>query len=141
MNTIGKYILIFVLISSCSIQKLKKYGVYKELPPKDYNGYVLDTSNVIIDVRTPKEYNKSHIKGAINVSYFGGHFKENFTELDLDTTKTILIYCETQHRSLMVANKIYKSGFNTIIDLDKGMRIWRKKELTFEVSDSLKITN
>ena len=138
MNTIGKYILIFVLISSCSIQKLKKNGVYKELPPEDYYEYVLDTSNVIIDVRTPKEYSRSHINRAINVSYFGGHFKENIQELDLDTTKTILIYCETQHRSLMVANKIYKSGFNTIIDLDRGMRIWRKNEMPFIVWDSLK---
>ncbi len=137
MNRVGKYILIFVLISSCSIQKIKKNGVYKELPPEKYYEYVLDTSNVLIDVRTPKEYNRTHIKGAINVSYFGGHFKEDFLELELDTTKTILIYCETQHRSLMVANKIYKSGFNTIIDLDKGMRTWRKKELTFVVSDSI----
>lgn len=39
----------------------------------------------------------------------------------------------------MVANKIYKSGYNTIVDLDKGMRIWRKKEMPFVKGDSLSL--
>lgn len=124
-------------VSSCGLHKLKKEKVYKELSSEEYLVYVNDSIVNIIDVRSPKEYKKSHIKGAINVSYFGGHFIENFQKLDLDSTRTTLIYCETQHRSLMAANKIYKSGFNTIIDLDKGMRIWRKNEMPFVVGDSL----
>lgn len=133
------YILLAItlLFSSCGIHKLKKEGVYKELPSEKYLVYVKDSTVNIIDVRSTKEYNRSHIEGAINVSYFGGHFKENFNKLKLDSTKTTLIYCETQHRSLMMANKIYKSGFHSIIDLDKGMRKWRKLEMPFVVGDSL----
>lgn len=132
------FLFISLIISSCSISKLKKKEVYKELPAEEYLNYVQDSSVNIIDVRTPKEYNKSHIKNAINVSYFGGKFKEKFNQLKLDSTKTTLIYCATQHRSLMVANKIYKSGFHNIIDLDKGMNAWLKKELPFVVGgDSL----
>ena len=130
-------LVVSILISSCSIQKLKKSGVYKEVSSEEYLMYVKDSSVNIIDVRTPKEYQKSHIKGAINVSYFGGNFKEKFKKLDLDSSKTILIYCQTQHRSLMVANKIYKAGFHSIVDLDKGMRVWLKAELPYVVSDSI----
>jgi len=130
-------LVVSILISSCSIQKLKKSGVYKEVSSEEYLMYVKDSSVNIIDVRTPKEYQKSHIKGAINVSYFGGNFKEKFKKLDLDSSKTILIYCQTQHRSLMVANKIYKAGSHSIIDLDKGMRVWLKAELPYVVSDSI----
>jgi len=133
------YILLTItlLFSSCGLHKLKKEGAYKELPSEDYLVYVKDSTVNIIDVRSPHEFKESHIEGAINVSYFGGHFKEDFNKLDLDTSKTTLIYCQTQHRSLMVANKIYKAGFHSIIDLDKGMRVWIKKEMPFVVEDTI----
>ena len=100
--------------------------MYKEVPPEEFQTFVQDTNNILIDVRTVSEYQKSHIEGAINISYFGGHFKEKLEVLRLDTSKTVLIYCETQHRSLFVAKKIYQLGFHNIVDLDKGMINWRK---------------
>ena len=118
-------------MSSCSISKLEKMGVYKELTSIEYIVYVTDSLVNIIDVRSPKEYKKSHIEGAINISYFGGSFKEELDKQKFDTTKTMLIYCETQHRSLFVANKLYKAGFKSIVDLEKGMRVWRKNNYPF----------
>ena len=109
-----------------------------ELTPKEYNAYVVDTTNVIIDVRTNKEFNKLHIERAINISYFGGNFKKEVKELKIDTTKTILIYCQTQHRSLFVSNKLYKMGYSKIIDLDKGMKQWQKQNMPIVITDSLK---
>lgn len=121
------YISLFFSLASCSIGKLTKLGVYQELKPPEYLAHVGDTTVNIIDVRTLAEYNKSHIKGAVNVNYFGGSFVEDLRALNLDTAETTLIYCETQHRSLFVAKKLYKEGFHHVIDLDKGMMHWRKK--------------
>ena len=132
------FLIVLVLLSGCSINKLTKIGVYKELSAEEYYVYVKDSLVNIIDVRSANEYQKSHIEGAINASYFGGNFKEVFTKLNLDTSKTTLIYCETQHRSLMVANKIHKAGFNAIIDLDKGMRVWRKNNFPYTEGSSKK---
>jgi len=129
--------IISTLISSCSIHKLKKKGAYKELSSKEYYVYVKDSSVNIIDVRSAHEYESYHIEGAVNVSYFGGHFKEDVKKQNLDTSKTTLIYCQTQHRSLMVANKLYKEGFKTIIDLDKGMRVWYKNDFPTVITDTL----
>ncbi len=120
------YIFVLLILASCSIHKLTKENVYKELPAKEFQVLASDTNNIIIDVRTLSEYQKSHIKGAINISYFGGHFSKQLKAMQLDTSKTVLIYCETQHRSLFVAKKLYKAGFHRIIDLDKGMGYWRK---------------
>jgi len=129
-------VIISILISSCSIHKLKKNGNYQELSYLEYNTYVNDSSVNIIDVRTPKEFNKSHIKGAYNWSFFGGDFKRELKKAVLDTSKITLIYCQTQHRSLFVANKLYKAGFHCIIDLDKGMRVWQKNNMPL-VGDTL----
>ena len=124
-------VLLFIVfgsvIASCSIHKLNKLGVYEEQPPAVYLSYVNDSTVNIIDVRTLAEYDKSHIRGAVNVNFFKSHFRENLRALNLDTSKTTLIYCETQHRSLFVAKKLYKEGFHNVIDLDRGMMHWRKK--------------
>ena len=125
-----------MLLSACSIRHLSKIGAYQELAPDDYIHFVNDSVVNIIDVRTVSEYEKSHIKGALNVNYFGGNFKDDLKLLMLDKNKTTLIYCETQHRSLLVAKKMYMMGFHTIIDLDKGMMHWRKIGFPY-VNDTL----
>ncbi len=105
--------------------------MYTEVAPEDFQTLAQDTNNILIDVRTISEYQESHIKGAINISYFGGHFEEKLAVMHLDTSKTVLIYCETQHRSLFVAKKIYHLGFHKIVDLDKGMMNWRKNDFPY----------
>lgn len=130
------YISLSFILASCSIGRLTKMGVYSELSPEAYQHYVKDSTVNIIDVRTEAEYEKSHIEGAINVSYFSGHFKRALKALDIDRKKTTLIYCETQHRSLFAAKQFYRAGYRSIIDLDKGMMHWRKNDYPY-VSDSL----
>lgn len=120
-----------MLFSGCSINRLTRKGVYKEVEPAVYLNYINDSTVNIIDVRTPGEYAKSHIKGAVNASYFGGDFKKIIDSLALDTGRTTLIYCETQHRSLFATKILYKRGFNKIIDLNKGMMNWRKLEFPY----------
>ena len=131
-----KFVTLFltiILLSACGVHSLKKQGVYQELVGQEYLNYVSDSSVNIIDVRTNSEFKKSHIKGAINISYFGGHFKKELEEAGLEVQKTTLIYCETQHRSLFVVRKLKKAGFNKIIDLDKGMMHWRKDGFPVEI--------
>lgn len=121
--------------TSCSIRHLEHLGVYRELAPEDYLPYVQDSSINLIDVRTEAEYRKSHIEGAVNVSFLGGHFRKELKQLDPDKSRPTLIYCETQHRSLFVAKKMYVMGYRNIIDLDKGMMHWRKSGFPYSASD------
>lgn len=126
-------ILIFTLLFSqaCSIKKYTRLGYYKELTGADYQKFVNDSIVNIIDVRTIKEYEKSHIEGAKNASYIGGDFKEIVDSLQLNKEIPTLIYCETQHRSLFATKKLVKMGFKHIIDLDKGMIAWRKDNFPY----------
>lgn len=128
------YLILFLVTFSaagCSINWLTKRGIYEELGPSEYLNYVQDSLINIIDVRTEGEYEKTHIDRALNVSYFSGHFRKVVDTIGLDKGIPLLIYCETQHRSLFAAKKLYKAGFNKIIDLDKGMMNWRKNEFPY----------
>lgn len=133
----GATLFLFVLLTSCSIGRLTKKGVYREIGAKDYFTYVTDSSVQIIDVRTKSEFEKSHVEGAVNISCLGGGFKSGVKGSGLDPDKTTLIYCETQHRSLFAAKKLYQLGYKEIIDLDKGMMRWRKDGYPY-ISDTLK---
>lgn len=125
-----------LVLSACSTGRLTKKGVYTELPGEQYFNLIQDSNVQIIDVRTKGEFEKSHIAGAVNFSYLGGGFKKAVAESKLDPVKTTLIYCETQHRSLFAAKKLYRLGYKNIIDLDKGMMRWRRDGLPY-ISDTL----
>ncbi|TNF46255.1 MAG: rhodanese-like domain-containing protein [Bacteroidetes bacterium] len=126
-----------LVISSCSINYLSKKGIYKELDAETFSKEIQKDSVNVIDVRTPGEFEKSHINGAWNVSYIGGSYSKKLDTLSLDPSLPTYIYCETQHRSLFAAKKLYKAGFKIIIDLDKGMMYYRKKGFPYYRSDSL----
>lgn len=138
LNKALMFVFISLIGTSCSIGRLTKKGVYSEVSGNEYLKYVQDSSVQIIDVRTQGEYDKSHIEGAVNFSYLGGSFKKDVRNSGLDPDKTTLIYCETQHRSLFAAKKLYRLGFKTVVDLDKGMMRWRKHGFPY-ISDSTEV--
>lgn len=122
-----------LLFPSCSISKLTKKGIYRELAASDYQKELENNvGKILIDVRTGSEFRKGHIQGAQNISYFGGHFKKELQKAKFDQNLPVFIYCETQHRSLFVAKILYRDGFRKIIDLDKGMLNWRKQSLPYD---------
>ena len=120
------------ILTSCSTRKLHNAGIYIVLSPAQFENSLNQKDINIIDVRTKGEYNKSHLKGAVNASYLSGKFLKQIANYHLDNNKTTLIYCETQHRSPLAAKRLYKVGFTKIIDLKKGMVVWRKQGYPYE---------
>lgn len=108
-------ILSSIFLLGCGIRQLEKKGFYKEVPPTDFLNYINDSSIYLIDVRTNSEYEKTHIKNAVNINFLGGNFLPELKAKNWDPNTTTLIYCETQHRSLFVAKKLFKTGFKNIM--------------------------
>ena len=114
-----------VFLASCSFQKS---GVYEKVAPTAYESMIQDRDSVqIIDVRTPPEYRKKHIQGAVNINFLGGDFKRGARQLD--TSKPVYIYCQTAHRSPLAARKLRRVGFKKVIDLEGGFKKWSQKGL------------
>lgn len=120
-----------LFLSSCGLKQLEKKGVYKEISAEEYNKAIQAPGINLIDVRTLAEYQKAHLKDAVNINYLSGKFKKILKEVDLDPTRPTYIYCETQHRSLFAAKVLYRKGFRQIIDLDKGMGPYREAGFSF----------
>ncbi|NNC37970.1 MAG: rhodanese-like domain-containing protein [Acidimicrobiales bacterium] len=79
---------------------------------------------VILDVRTPKEYNAGHIDGAINVDFKAADFKEQLTALDRNTP--YLVHCRSGRRSTLALPILAELGFTDIAHLDGGIKGWQE---------------
>ena len=85
---------------------------------------------VIIDVRTPQEYELSHVPGAVNINILD----DSFTEIagQLDSKKTYIVYCTKNPaggRSMTALAKMQEMGFKELISLEGGHVAWTEAEL------------
>jgi rhodanese-related sulfurtransferase len=82
-----------------------------------------DRAPVLIDVRTPTEFNSFHIPDAINVP-----FPATLAELAAaspDPTRPVLIICMSGHRSSFVVKQMQDGGYTNVHNLTWGMMAWK----------------
>jgi len=73
----------------------------------------------VLDVRTPGEFSRGAIPGAINLDIYASNFSE---ELDkLDKNKTYLVYCRSGNRSKTALALMKQLGFGYVYELDEGI--------------------
>ena len=73
---------------------------------------------VIIDVRTPEEFNSGHVQGALNIPV---EFPDFATQVAaLDPTATYAIYCRSGNRSAVATAEMGSMGYLHLYDLEGG---------------------
>ena len=82
---------------------------------------------VVLDVRTPGEFNDGHIKGAVNIDI---HDPDALRKIDkLDHNTVYLVHCRTNHRSKIAADHMVQSGFKTVYQMMDGYMGWAANNL------------
>lgn len=85
------------------------------------------SNTVVLDVRTPKEFNEGHIEGAINVSH--DQIKENLKTLLAYKDKTVVVHCRSGRRAVSAENALRAAGFSDLRHLDGDMKGWQAANL------------
>ena len=75
---------------------------------------------MVVDVRTPPEFEAGHIPSAVNVPV--DQLPQGSATWDHD--KPVVVYCATGARSADAAALLAGEGFKKVYDLDKGMVAW-----------------
>lgn len=71
---------------------------------------------VLIDVRTPEEFNEGHLENAINIEY--DSIVETLKNNDSITFDThIIVYCRSGNRSSIAHEALYNVGYKNTYDL------------------------
>jgi len=81
----------------------------------------------LIDVRTPQEYQTSHIESAVNFNFFDENFVEQISTLN--KKQPVYVYCRSGKRSAESISEFKKLGFDTIYSLEGGIIKWTEMGL------------
>jgi phage shock protein E len=101
------FILILVLFSTLSCA---------QNAPADQNS-AFNPDNVLIDVRSPQEYEAGHLKNAKNIP--ADKIAEGIKYLVPDKEKTIVIYCRSGRRSDIAEKALKEMGYKNVINAGK----------------------
>jgi rhodanese-related sulfurtransferase len=107
------------LLSACG-------GTTAKVNNLDANGFASDIKNagvVVLDVRTAGEFASGHIENAINIDVESSDFDSKIAKLDKNVEYAV--YCHSGRRSGIATEKMAKSGFTKISNLDGGIQAWQ----------------
>lgn len=79
---------------------------------------------VILDVRTPSEFQTEHISGAINRDVNAGIFGDQMKK-ELDKSKSYLVYGQSGTRSTIAAKTMQDLGYTQIYNMKGGIGKWK----------------
>ena len=128
------YILLFLslpvfVISSCSNGQVKSTNMVLEA--SDFADKINATAAaVVVDVRTPEEFSKGHLKKAKNINWNGDDFQNQISQVD--KSKPVFVYCLSGGRSGSAAKQMRSDGFKEVYELSGGMMKWRAAKLPEE---------
>ena len=83
---------------------------------------LLDTSLVLVDVRTASEIKEGYIKNALFINFYDDDFSQQISMLD--KSKPTIIYCQKGGRSLKACKIMLDMGFSEVYNLEGGAYGW-----------------
>ncbi|MEB8344994.1 rhodanese-like domain-containing protein [Flavobacteriaceae bacterium KMM 6898] len=80
---------------------------------------------ILVDVRTPGEFNSGHLKNAENINWLGDTFAKQFEAISKD--QPVYVYCKVGGRSLKAAEWLLANGYSDVTNLSGGYDAYLKK--------------
>jgi len=95
---------------------------YVDLNPDAFEAKMQEKSAILMDVRTPDEYNEGHLTGAVNVDWQGEGFLDK-VEATFPKERALAVYCRSGRRSAEAAARLTTAGY-TVFNLAGGYLAW-----------------
>jgi rhodanese-related sulfurtransferase len=114
-----------------SLFKRSSKKVIDEMEPKEAFTEIEKHRNnpdlVVLDVRTPDEYQKEHLENAKLIDVKSSEFEDKIKELDKD--KEYFVYCKAGVRGCKAIDKMHEHGFKKVVNITGGIDKWKSKRL------------
>jgi rhodanese-related sulfurtransferase len=79
--------------------------------------------STIVDVRTPEEFAKAHLRDAKNIPL--ADLTARIGELDKSKTRSVVVVCQSGARADKAARQLAAAGFDDVVSLDGGLTAWQ----------------
>ena len=94
----------------------------KDIPVSEAEKLVKEGKVLVLDVRTPEEFQDGHIEGAKNVNFNSKDFAEKIKALATD--KPVLVHCQGGGRSGKSLPLLEQLNFPAIYHMNEGFGEW-----------------
>ncbi len=128
----GKALILLYLIAALSLNIALPAGVYAKekiwvrwIGVDQLARVMREKSPVVIDLRTPFEYQQNRLPGAINIPI--EDLISNRTLLDFYKERPILLYCRTINKTRMALWFLEDRSFQLIYALEGGYEAYQRK--------------
>lgn len=107
--------------------KISRWTLAKQtlnnLSPQAFQEFLVENPNaVLLDCRTPDEFEFGRLKNATNFDYLS---RDMVGQIDkLDPEKTYLVYCRSERRSIRTCVLLRNGGIKKVYNLDGGLIAW-----------------
>ncbi len=108
------FLLFLLLLASCS-SSAQDAG-FTDVNPGGLAEFLETNNAVIIDVRTPREWDAGKVGSALTINLNHRGFNDAIAELDRDAT--YLVYCNSGNRSRIASARMVNMGFKNIYNYD-----------------------
>lgn len=131
LNKIVLALLVLLLLTGC-LNSAVSEG-YKDLSAAGFNEMIQKGNALILDVRTPVEYQQGHIKDSVLIPV--QTLDKEYTKILEHKEKNILVYCRSGNRSVTASNILIKQGFKKVYNMKGGIKDWVKEKFPIETSN------
>ncbi|MFK7793987.1 MAG: rhodanese-like domain-containing protein [Gammaproteobacteria bacterium] len=130
-NLVSRFFVIAIILLLTACNSDPEETLNSGITVQTANEMITKNKNVVIlDVRTPKEFARGHISGAVNISIHDPAFPQKASKLDND--KTYIVHCAVNPRggrgdkSIDIMTKL---GFSNLLSMDGGINAWKRAGL------------
>ena len=115
--------LLFGFVFYSNAQSASSKGVVS-ISAKKFKNMAESGRYPIIDIRTAREFDEGHIKGAININFYEKTFYGRMAEYK---DKPFLFYCRSGNRTSLAMKKFKQMGFKEAYELKDGIIAWNRE--------------
>lgn len=118
----GLVLVLAVLVTACSSGS--DTATIELVSPEQAAQVIEDAPSglVVLDIRTPEEFNEARLDGATNIDYYDADFAD---QLDtLDKNDPYVMYCRSGNRSSDAVKTMKDLGFTEVYEIDGGIVNW-----------------
>lgn len=111
-----------ILVTACSSDTTTQS--IELVSPADATQVIADdpAGLVVLDIRTPEEFNEARLADAIMVDFYADDFADQLDTLDKDVP--YVMYCRTGNRSSDAVKTMKDLGFVEVYEIDGGIVNW-----------------
>ncbi|MBB5022321.1 rhodanese-like domain-containing protein [Desulfurispira natronophila] len=135
MNSVFKVLVLLTLLVFGSGVALSQMGGIPNLSAKELQERLEEPDVLVVDTRSPQEYYRGHIPGAINITSQQTRMFHNIARyLPQDRNMTLVFYCRGETCTLApdAAVAAMRSGYQNAYTYSGGFPDWEQQGLPVE---------